>query len=32
MDEFVRLTEGEVDRADELIAYIGLMQKADLKA
>ena len=32
MDEFVRLFHGEDGRADELIAYIGLMQKAELEA
>jgi len=32
MDEFVRLAEGAADRADELIAYIGLMQQANLEA
>jgi hypothetical protein len=28
MDEFVRLPEEEVDGADELIAYIGVMQES----
>jgi hypothetical protein len=32
MDECVRLPEGEADHADELIAYIGLMQEANLNA